>query len=55
MRNPGDAGFFFSNVALTNLDKVAGPKNNLDPTLLEIHDGYYTLDEEIEVLKPRLI
>ncbi len=50
-----DAEFFFSNVALTNVDKVARPKNNIDPALRKIPDGYYTPAEEIEVLKPCLV
>jgi hypothetical protein len=52
LANPEDAEFVFSNVAFTNLDKVARKKNNLDAPLRRIHDRYYTLAEEIEVLKP---
>lgn len=55
MANPEDATFFFSNVAFTNLDKVARKKNNLDRTLRKIHDDYYTLKDEIEVLWPSLV
>ncbi len=52
LRNPKDAEYFYSNVAFTNLDKVARIKNNLDPELRRIHDHYYTIAEEIEVLEP---
>jgi hypothetical protein len=55
LANPEDAECVFSNVAFTNLDKVARRKNNLDATLRKIHDRYYTLAEEIEVLKPCLV
>ena len=52
LRNPEDAEYFYANVAFTNLDKVAREKNNLDPELRRIHDKYYTIAEEIEVLDP---
>ena len=55
LRNPEDAEYFYANVAFTNIDKVAREKNNLDSALRKIHDEYYTLSEEIEVLEPRLI
>jgi hypothetical protein len=55
LANPEDAEFVFSNVAFTNLDKVARQRNNLDAPLRRIHDRYYTLAEEIEVLKPCLV
>jgi hypothetical protein len=55
LANPVDANFFFSNVVVTNLDKVGTRKDILDGPLRKIHDRYYTLTEEIEVLKPRLI
>ncbi len=55
LRNPEDAEYFYANVALTNVDKVARKKNNLDSALRKIHDKYYTFCEEIEVLEPRLV
>ena len=55
LANPEDAEYFYSNVAFTNLDKVARIKNNLDLKLRRIHDRYYTIAEEIEVLQPRLV
>lgn len=55
LRNPEDAEYFYANVALTNVDKVARKKNNFDSALRKIHDKHYTLSEEIEVLEPRLI
>jgi hypothetical protein len=55
LANPEDAEYVFSHVAFTNLDKVARRKNNLDAPLRRIHDRYYTLDKEIEVLKPCLV
>jgi hypothetical protein len=50
-----EAELFVSNVAFTNLDKVARLKNNLDADLRRIHARYYTLVEELEVLRPRLV
>ena len=55
LANPDYAEYVFSHVAFTNLDKVARRKNNLDAPLRRIHDRYYTLDKEIEVLKPCLV
>jgi hypothetical protein len=55
LANPDDAEYVFSHVAFTNLDKVARQRNNLDAPLRRIHDRYYTLDKEIEVLKPCLV
>jgi hypothetical protein len=55
LANPDDAEFVFSKVAFTNLDKVARQRNNLDAPLRRIHDRYYTLAEEIDVLKPCLV
>jgi hypothetical protein len=55
LANPDDAEFVFSKVAFTNLDKVARQKNNLDAPLRRIHDRYYTLAKEIDVLKPCLV
>jgi len=55
LANPEDAEFVFSKVAFTNLDKVARRKNNLDAPLRRIHDRYYTLAKEIDVLKPCLV
>jgi hypothetical protein len=55
LARPDDAEFVFSNVAFTNLDKVARRENNLDAPLRRIHDRYYTLAEEIDVLKPCLV
>ncbi len=55
LRNPEDAEYFYANVALTNVDKVARKRNNLDSALRKIHDEFYTLSGEINVLKPRLI
>lgn len=52
LRNPEDAEYFYANVAFTNLDKVARKRNNLDRALRAIHDSYYTIAEEIEVLEP---
>lgn len=43
LRNPKDAEYFYANVTLTNVDKVARKKNNLDSDLRKIHDKYYSL------------
>jgi hypothetical protein len=55
--HPEDAEHFFSNVAFTNLDKMARarPKNNLDAALRRIHERHCTLRQELEILKPRLV
>lgn len=55
LRNPEDAEHLYSNAAFTNLDKVARKKNNLDAALRKIHDKHYTLAEEMEVLRPRVV
>jgi hypothetical protein len=55
LADPKDAEHFFSNVAFTNLDKVARLKDNLDADLRRIHARHYTLVEELEVLRPRLV
>jgi hypothetical protein len=55
LRNTEDAEYVFSNVAFTNLDKVARTKNNLDHALRRIQDRHYTIAEEIEVLQPRAV
>jgi len=55
LRNPRDAEYFYDNVALTNVDKVARKRNNLDSAPRKIHDKHYTLSEQIEILQPRLV
>lgn len=55
LANSEDAELFFSTVAFTNLDKVARRRNNLDSDLRRIHNRYYTLAEEIKVLRPCVV